>query len=176
MARAFRCDRQSVELPRQADGEVADIDHLLDLTAAFVEDLAGFECHESGQFILVFAQRLTEATNQFAASWRGHRLPEGKGIHGPGDRGIGRGRRVGVNCRDHRAVDRRANFERRAIAAVEVDAERFEPLSSHLRALHTIDPASDGFRHITDRSRSSGTSPAGCLPVLRSLFAVTAAR
>ena len=36
-------DRQAVQLPGEADGEVADVDHLLDLAAALGADLAGLD-------------------------------------------------------------------------------------------------------------------------------------
>ncbi len=40
---ALAGDRQSVELARQADGEVAHVDHLLDFALALAADLAGLE-------------------------------------------------------------------------------------------------------------------------------------
>ena len=35
-------DRQAVELPRQADSEVAHVDHFLDFAQSFAFDLPGF--------------------------------------------------------------------------------------------------------------------------------------
>ena len=42
MLRPFAGDRQTIKLPAQADGEIANIDHLLDFAAGFAADLAGF--------------------------------------------------------------------------------------------------------------------------------------
>ncbi len=39
-------DRQAVQLARQADGEVADVDHLLDLTETLGPDLPGLDRHQ----------------------------------------------------------------------------------------------------------------------------------
>ena len=51
-------DGAAVELPRQSDGEIADIDHLLDLAEALGHDLAGLERHEQAEIILGGAQFL----------------------------------------------------------------------------------------------------------------------
>ena len=44
--------RQAVELARQADREVADVDHLLHLAAAFGADLAHLEAHQVAERLL----------------------------------------------------------------------------------------------------------------------------
>ncbi len=41
------CDRQAVELARQADCEIADVDHFLDFAKTFGCDLADFDRHEA---------------------------------------------------------------------------------------------------------------------------------
>ena len=51
-------DRQAVELARQADGEVAHVDHLLDLALALGADLARLERDQQAQVRLVLAERL----------------------------------------------------------------------------------------------------------------------
>ena len=45
-------DGQAVELARQADGEVADVDHLLHLAEALGGDLAGLERDQRGEVVL----------------------------------------------------------------------------------------------------------------------------
>ena len=60
-------DGQSVQLARQADGEVADVDHLLDLAEALRADLAGLDRHQLAELGLVLAQQLAEAPNEGAA-------------------------------------------------------------------------------------------------------------
>ena len=52
VARALRGDGQPVELARQADREVADVDHLLHLAPALLQDLAGFEGHQTAERVL----------------------------------------------------------------------------------------------------------------------------
>ena len=63
-------DRQAVELARQADGEVADVDHLLHLAEAFGADLAGLDRHQLAEVGLVLAQQLAEAAHEVAADRR----------------------------------------------------------------------------------------------------------
>ena len=62
-------DGQAVELPRQADGEVADVDHLLDLAEALLEDLAAFERHE--QCERPFAARSSSPSSRTSSPRRG---------------------------------------------------------------------------------------------------------
>ncbi len=57
---AFGGDGQAVKLPRQADGEIADVDHLLHLAAAFGRDLAGLDRDQAAERILRGAQILAE--------------------------------------------------------------------------------------------------------------------
>ena len=67
----FAGDREAVKLARQADREIADVDHLLHLATAFRDDLAGFDGDQAAQCILGGAQFMAEQANQFAAlRWR----------------------------------------------------------------------------------------------------------
>ena len=66
-------DGQAVELARQADREVADVDHLLDFAEALLDDLAGFERDQLGEHRLGLAQLLAEQADQLAAARRRHR-------------------------------------------------------------------------------------------------------
>ena len=75
VAGALGGDGQAVELARQADGEVADVDHLLHFAQAFAGDLAGLDRHQPAQRRLVRAQLLAEQPHQFAAARRRHRAP-----------------------------------------------------------------------------------------------------
>ena len=49
MVLSLRLDREAVEHPRLADGEIADVDHLLHFAFAFRDDLAGLEGNELRQ-------------------------------------------------------------------------------------------------------------------------------
>ena len=78
-------DDLAVELARQPDREIADIDHLLHLALALFDDLAGLDRDEPAQRRLVAAQFLGEEPHQFAAAgWR-YRAPQEKGAFGGGD-------------------------------------------------------------------------------------------
>ena len=55
VAGAFRRHRQSIELPGQADGKVADIDHLLDFADSLGANLAGLQGHQRTESVLVSA-------------------------------------------------------------------------------------------------------------------------
>jgi hypothetical protein len=76
MLGALGRNRESTELPRQADGVVADIDHLLHFTLSLGQDLAGFERDEPTQIFTGGAQLFTEQANQLAAFRRRHRAPD----------------------------------------------------------------------------------------------------
>ena len=79
-------DGQAVELARQADREVADVDHLLDFAEALLDDLAGFERDQSWRAArLRLAQLFAEQPHQLAAARRRHRPPfeEGRGGAAP---------------------------------------------------------------------------------------------
>ena len=73
--RAFRSDRQSVELSRQADGEVAYVDHLLNLPKPFRGDLATLDRDETAELGLACAQFLSQQSDQFATVRRWHLSP-----------------------------------------------------------------------------------------------------
>ncbi len=78
-------DGAAIELARQADGEVADVDHLLDLAEAFRHDLAGLERHEPAEIVLGGAQFLREDPHELPAPRRRDRAPGIKSFGGPAD-------------------------------------------------------------------------------------------
>ena len=73
-------DRQAVELARQADGEVADVDHLLHFAERFLGDLAGFEGNEGGKVGLALAKLLTDTADELAAFGGGDGAPGSEGF------------------------------------------------------------------------------------------------
>ncbi len=81
-------DGQAEQLARQADGVVADVDHLLHLAQALGEDLAGLQGDQPAEVGLGGAQLLAEQADQLAAA-RGRNLAPGqeglvRGVDGPG--------------------------------------------------------------------------------------------
>lgn len=104
-------EREAVELAREADREVADVDHFLHLARAFGRDLAGLERDEAAEVGLGGAQLLAQQAHQFAAARRRHAAPGLEGLVRLAD---GRGRFGGgglPHLRDHLAGDRRAHRE-----------------------------------------------------------------
>src|SRR5262249_58400965 len=73
----------AVELPRQPDGKVANIDHLLDLAESFGHDLARLKRHEPAEVILVSAQFLRENPHKLPAPRRRDVAPSVKCLSGP---------------------------------------------------------------------------------------------
>ena len=59
-------DRQAVELPRETDGEIAHVDHLLDFAQPFRPDLAGFERDQHPQVVFGVAERISQLADDFA--------------------------------------------------------------------------------------------------------------
>jgi hypothetical protein len=60
VAGPLRGDGEAVELARQADREVADVDHLLNFAKALLQDLAGLQADQPAERLLVLAQHLAE--------------------------------------------------------------------------------------------------------------------
>ncbi len=123
VAGALGGDGQAVQLARQAHGEVADVDHFLDLAFALGQDLAGFQADQAAQFALVLAQHFAEQAQQLAAARRRHVAPGQAGLAGAGDGRVGLRHRVLVDLGQLGAVDRAAGDERAAGQGRGVEAE-----------------------------------------------------
>ena len=67
-----------MQLARQADREVADVDHLLNFAEAFREDFADLDRDEAAKRPLVGAQLLTEEPDKLPAMGRRHIAPDEK--------------------------------------------------------------------------------------------------
>ena len=119
-------DGQAVELARQADRVVADVDHLLHLAEALGDDLAGLEGDEPPEILLGGAQLLADQAHELAAARRRHVAPGEIGLVRPPDRGAGLVRRGLGEMPDHLAGDRRAGREPRAREGGGRDAEAAE--------------------------------------------------
>ena len=68
----------AVQLPGEADGEVADVDHLLYFAQRFGVDLAGLHRNQCCKRRFVGAQRIAECPDDFSASRRRHIAPLSK--------------------------------------------------------------------------------------------------
>eukprot|EP01132_Coremiostelium_polycephalum_P017959 gene17958-biopygen9566 len=75
VARTLGGDGQAVQLARQADGEVADVDHFLHFTQTFLGDLAGFPRHQLAEVGLVLAQHVAELAHQLTTTGGRHLAP-----------------------------------------------------------------------------------------------------
>jgi len=73
----------------KAGGVGADVDHLLNLAAAFGEDLAGLDGDEAAEGIEVGAELFAEEADEFAAAGHGDLPPMEEGGVGAGDGGCG---------------------------------------------------------------------------------------
>ena len=125
-------DGQPVQLARQADGIVANVDHFLHFALAFGDDLAGFERHQPGQRLLCDAQFLAEQADQFATPRGWHAAPRQKG--GLRTR-AGGGDVAGAGFHDRAdavAVDRRMAGER----AASCDAQLAQQRGGFFRGAH----------------------------------------
>ena len=114
VAGALRGDDEAVQLPRQADGEIADVDHLLHFAQALGHDLADLEGHERAESLLRSAQFLAEKAHELAPAGRRNLAPGEKGVPGAiDDRRHVVSRRL-PDAGDLGPVDRRADGERAA--------------------------------------------------------------
>ena len=67
VARTFGGEREAVELPRQADGEVADIDHLLHFAVSLGADLPHLDRDQVAERLLQIPERVPEIAHEIAA-------------------------------------------------------------------------------------------------------------
>ena len=68
-------DRASVQLAREPDGEVADVDHLLHLAEAFLRDLPDLERHKGTERLLLAAELLAQEAHELPAPRRRYLAP-----------------------------------------------------------------------------------------------------
>jgi hypothetical protein len=67
---------EPVKLARQTDGEVGDVDHLLDFALAFGANLPALHRDERAERRLLFTKRVADLAHDLAALWRGHDPPD----------------------------------------------------------------------------------------------------
>ena len=129
VARALRRDRAAVELPREPDREVADVDHLLHLAEPLLRDLPDLERHERAERLLLAAQLLAEQAHELAA----------------------------MRCRERRASPRRRSTARAIAASVAAASRaRDRPISSPVIGVRTT--RSPPGSVLTPRRSSSATA------------------
>ncbi len=64
MAGPFRCNGETVQLSRQPDSELADVDHLLYFAQPLRADLPCFDGDELAEVVSMFTQQFAEATDK----------------------------------------------------------------------------------------------------------------
>src|SRR6516165_11406213 len=74
----FAGNGEAIELTRQADREVADVDHLLHLAESLGADLAGLYGDKLAKRRLEHAKLFAQEPNEFATLRCGHRAPPRK--------------------------------------------------------------------------------------------------
>ncbi|MNG06345.1 hypothetical protein D3C84_895750 [compost metagenome] len=80
VTRAFRGDSQTVQLARQTNSEIADVDHFLNFTQTFLVDFASFDRYQFTKLVFVLTQHFAEHTNQFATTRRRYISPSQEGL------------------------------------------------------------------------------------------------
>src|SRR5271166_6625282 len=111
VAWALGGDGEPVDLAGETDGEVADVDHLLNLTEPFGDDLACLHRHDGPERLLGGSQFLAEEPHEFAAARSGNIAPGFECSPGAGDDLRDLGRRRLTQPPNLGAVDRRPNRE-----------------------------------------------------------------
>src|SRR5580692_11821964 len=76
VTRPFTMHRQPVQLPRQANSEIADVNHLLDLAVSFLETFAHFIRDQPAQGLLFPPQPLADLPHNLATTRRGPGTPD----------------------------------------------------------------------------------------------------
>ena len=91
---AFAGEDLAGELAGEADGEVGDIDGLLDLAEPFGADLAHFEREELAEGFLQGAELIADSADEVPPDGRGDHAPGFERFERLGDDGVGAGRVV----------------------------------------------------------------------------------
>src|SRR5690606_4031247 len=112
VAGALGMHGQAVELAREADGELADVDHLLHLAVALGLGLAHFQRDQRTERILVLAQRLGAQPDRLAAARRRGGAPDLEGGLGAFDDPLVVGFGGGGDAAERLAGGRIDRFER----------------------------------------------------------------
>ncbi|MPM71924.1 hypothetical protein SDC9_118896 [bioreactor metagenome] len=73
--RAFRRHRQPVKLAREAYGEIADVDHLLNFAHALLQDFAHLHGDQASEVFFVFADTQRDLTHDLASDGRRYGAP-----------------------------------------------------------------------------------------------------
>src|SRR5438552_2539545 len=117
MVFSLRLNRQAVKHARLADGEIADVDHLLNFAFTFGNDLAGLESDELTKLMFQLAQPISESANGVAADGARCSSPFFERFLRTRDRGLVIVVRGGANTCQPPAIDRRDLVDLRATAA-----------------------------------------------------------
>ena len=78
--RSLRLDGEAVELAREPDGEIGDVDHLLNFSDAFGNDFSRLESNQGTEGFSLLAQGVTDLTHHLSAPrcWPVSPLTEGR--------------------------------------------------------------------------------------------------
>src|SRR5437667_2045499 len=117
MVFSLRLNRQAVKHARLADGEIADVDHLLNFAFTFGNDLAGLESDELTKLMFQLAERISETANSIATDRAGRSSPFFERFLRTRDRGLVILVGGGANTCQPPAIDRRDLVDLRATAA-----------------------------------------------------------
>ena len=132
MSGALAVHGEAVELAREADGEIGDVDHLLHFAQAFGQDLAHLERNERAQILLMSAQFIADLAHDVAAFGGGH--------HAPFEKGLGGARHDGFVIRDARHANARQGFAGGGTEGNQLAARGFgDPISVAGAGIYCLD-------------------------------------
>ena len=126
VARALGGDRAAVELAREADREVADVDHLLHLAEALLLDLPDLERDERAERLLLATQLLAEQPHELAAPRAGTSRHASNAVTARATAAAVSSASVRCDATELLARDRRADDEVAVAGELLVDAEARE--------------------------------------------------
>ena len=136
--RALRGDGEPVKLTRQPHGEIADVDHLLNLAFALGENLAGLDRDEAAERLFGSAQLSPEEPHELASPRRRHRTPFTETGFGASDFCADAGRIVSASLPQNRAVDGRGDGDCALCKCRGRDTERREQRSSFRHGANSV--------------------------------------
>ncbi len=130
MAGTLRGDGQAIDLARESDGEVADVDHFLHFAKPLGNDLARLQSHHRPQILLGGAQLLAEQPYKFTPAGRRNLAPGQKSVASASEDRRHFGQRRLRNAGNLNTVDRRADSKRSGPKRLAVQSRACESLTA----------------------------------------------
>src|SRR5437660_8044203 len=160
VTRSFRLNCQTIEHPRLADCEIADIDHLLHFAFAFGDNFSGLEGDELPELVFQFAQCVAKTANSVAAHRTRSRTPFQERFLSTRNRLVVIIIRRGTHTCDSPSINRRNLFDLCTTTAPFAIEDAIVYVSEAKLFENRLHNLSGGIPRLRDAGRQSSARPA----------------